>query len=290
MTITVDSLSPAATAAAAVAEPRARFRDLLAAEWTKLWSLRSIHWALAATVLAILAANANAARSDLANYPNYSAEVKNYWFVPYWAMRDAFTNNSAWIVALAAGGIGAIAIVGEYSTGMIRTTFAAVPARRSVLAAKVAVLTGLMLVAGAVMAFGSFWLTQAILSHRHIGISISQPGALRCVIASALFPVVCALIGFGLGALIKHSATTVIATVGVLLLLPNLFNSPDKRWICDLHNLMPIAAWERLAFIGGRQQLFGPYPATITGSWLTYLIWPLVAVLLPLLLVRRRDL
>ncbi|GAB2715097.1 ABC transporter permease [Kitasatospora kifunensis] len=272
-----------------VAAPRARFRDLLACEWTKLWSLRSIRWALLTTVLAVLALSANAARSDCANWPNYPADLRSH-FVPLWSMDDAFPNNSSFILALATGSIGAIAIVGEYSSGMIRTTFAAVPARRAVLAAKVVVLTALMLVAGLVMAFGSFWLSQAILSSQHIGISISQPNALRCVLAAAVFPVVCALVGLGLGALIRHSATTMVMITVVLLLLPILLNSNTHQWVVDLHNATPVAAWQRLIFVLGPDMLGNPglHP-TLTGSVLVFLLWPLIAVLLPILIVRHRD-
>lgn len=272
-----------------VDEPRARFRDLLASEWTKLWSLRSIRWALLTTVLAILAMSANAARSDVSNWPNYPADTRAH-FVPLWSMGDAFPNNSSFILALAAGSIGAIAIVGEYSSGMIRTTFAAVPARRAVLGAKVVVLTALMLAAGLVMAFGSFWISQAILSSQHIGISIGQPNALRCILADAVFPAVCALIGLGLGALIRHSATTMVMVTVVLLLLPTLLNSNLHQWVIDLHNATPVAAWQRLVFVLGPDMLGDPgYHPTLTGSVVAFLLWPLAAVLLPVLTVRHRD-
>ncbi|MGF1426304.1 ABC transporter permease [Kitasatospora sp. LaBMicrA B282] len=290
MTTTMTAAPVTGTAAApGRAEPRPRFRDLLAAEWTKLWSLRSIRWALGGLLLAALLANGNAARSDMANYAHYSQDLKEHYFSPYWVMRDCYTSNAGWITALLAGAIGAIAIVGEYSTGMIRTTFAAVPARRSVLAAKAAVLTALMSAAGLVMSFGSFFLVQAIMSEHHQGVSLSREGVLRCVLASAALPVVCALVGFGLGALIRHSATTMIAVTAVLLLLPNLVNAPDKRWVTDAYNALPIPAWERLAFVGSRAQLGGKYPATIDGSWVALLVWSLAAVVVPLLVVRRRD-
>lgn len=56
------------------------------------------------------------------------------------------------LLALAAGAIGAVSVTGEYGSGLIRTTFTAVPARRSVMAAKAIVLTAVMTVFGAVVA------------------------------------------------------------------------------------------------------------------------------------------
>ncbi|MFJ4916676.1 hypothetical protein [Streptomyces sp. NPDC088726] len=51
------------------AEPGARFRDLLAAEWIKLWSLRSISWAFGVSALVIIAINISAAVADYNNWP-----------------------------------------------------------------------------------------------------------------------------------------------------------------------------------------------------------------------------
>lgn len=158
------------------------------------------------------------------------------------------------------------------------------------LAAKVVVLTALMLAAGLVMAFGSFWLSQAILSSQHIGISISRPNALRCILADAVFPVVCALVGLGRGALIRHSATTMVMVTVVLLLVPTLLNSNLHQWVVDLHNATPVAAWQRLIFILGPDMLGDPaYHPALTGSVVVFLLWPVVSVLLPILIVRHRD-
>ena len=48
-----------------------------------------------------------------------------------------------------------IAVSGEYGTGMIRLTLTATPRRLTVLAAKAAIITGLILVAGAIAVLGS---------------------------------------------------------------------------------------------------------------------------------------
>jgi ABC-2 type transport system permease protein len=274
--------------AVAPPEPRARFRDLLAAERIKLWSLRSTSWVFGLSALAVIGINANAARADYDNWPAYGASIRAA-FVPYWAMRDAFTRPACLVLMLAAGSIGAITIVSEYSTGLIRTTFAAVPARRSVLAAKVTVVAAVSLLFGLVIAATSFGVTQAILSGRHAGLSISYPGALRTVAASALLAPVCALIGMGIGAIIRHSATTIVITIVVLLLLPILIDSPLHRWVNDLHNAMPFPAWERLTF-PGNPAFGGSSLATITGSWIVLALWPLVAVILGAAVVHRRDL
>jgi ABC-2 type transport system permease protein len=62
-------------------------------------------------------------------------------------------------------------------TRLIRTTFVAVPRRRAVLAAKAATAGAVALAAGGVLAFASFFLTQAILPGHHRGLSLAPPGA-----------------------------------------------------------------------------------------------------------------
>lgn len=286
MTSTTTQQTAVSTAVRA-AEPGARFRDLLAAEWIKLWSLRSISWAFGASALVIIAINISAAVADYNNWPTYNEGIRAL-FVPIWAMRDAFTIGACMVLILATGSIGALTIVGEYSTGQIRTTFAAVPARRSVVAAKMAVVTAVMLVYSTVLAGTSFGVTQAILSGRGIGLSLGYPGALRAVAASALLAPVCALVGMGLGTLIRHTATTLVTFTGILLLLPFLLND-RHRWSSAILHALPRSAWERLVQMGDP---FGsaPYPATISGSWIAYAAWPLAAAGIAVAAVRRHDL
>ncbi|MGW9327565.1 ABC transporter permease [Streptomyces sp. EAG2] len=286
MTSTTTQQTRVSTAVRA-AEPGVRFRELLAAEWIKLWSLRSISWAFGVSALVIIAINVSAAVADYNNWPTYNEGIRAL-FVPVWAMRDAFTIGACMVLVLATGSIGALTVVGEYSTGQIRTTFAAVPARRSVVAAKTAIVTAVMLIYGTVVAGTSFGVTQAILSGRDISLSLDHPGALRAVAASALLAPVCALVGMGLGALIRHTAATLVTFTGILLLLPFLLNE-RHRWSSAILHALPRSAWERLVQMSDPFEPV-PYPATVGGSWIVYAAWPLAAAVVAVVAVRRHDL
>ncbi|MCP3817903.1 ABC transporter permease [Streptomyces sp. A3M-1-3] len=273
------------TLAQPVAEPRARLRDLLAAEWIKLWSLRSTPWSFVISALAVIAFNAGAAYDHYRYWPQFGAVHQAEFIRNGLALWDAFTGNAGMVLMLCAGAIGALTVVSEYSTGMIRTTFAAVPARRSVMAAKVVVVTAVTTVFGAVVAAVSFGLTQAILSGRDAGLSISHPGALRLVVASALLAPLSALVGMAVGAVIRHSATTMVAHVVILLLLPMAF-SDDRHWSAVIAHTLPYQAWTRLTQFGDHQ---AAYPWTITGAWIVYAVWALAAAVLAVTSVHRRD-
>ncbi|RLK12309.1 hypothetical protein DER29_5587 [Micromonospora sp. M71_S20] len=266
----------------------ARFRDLLAAEWIKLWSLRSTRWTLPLVHLFVVGVSVNASLADHRNWPAYP-EGRREMFRLYGPVRDAFPEAGYLLLILASATIGALTIVGEHQSGLIRATFAAVPARRAVVAAKAAVLAGVMLVFGTVTAATSFWVSQAILADRGAGWSIGEPGVLRAVAASAVLVPVCALVGMGLGALTRHAAGAVAAATSVLVLVPMAVDSDEHRWIAELYNALPLTAWLRLIEVHPDVLNPDPYPATVTGSWLTLATWSLTATLTAITLTHHRD-
>lgn len=153
----------------------ARFRDLLAAEWIKLWSLRSTRWTLPLVFLFVIGVSVNSSLADHRNWPTYPEERREM-FRLYGPVRDAFPEAGYLLLILASATLGALTIVGEYQSGLIRATFAAVPARRAMVAAKAVVLAGVMLVFGTLTAATAFWASQAILADRGAGWSIGEPG------------------------------------------------------------------------------------------------------------------
>lgn len=271
--------------AASVVEPRARFRDLVASEWLKLWSLRSTGWSLLLSALAVVAFNAGTAWDHYRYWFQYDAEGRADFVKHDMALWDAFTGNAQMVLILCTAAMGAVAVVGEYGSGMIRTTFAAVPARSSVMSAKVLVVAAVQTLFGAVVAAGSFWSTQAILDVRGAGLPITHPGALRIVVASALLAPVCALVGMALGALLRQSAISIVGSVVLLLLLPSVL-SDRRHFTAVLAHATPLHAWRRLVPAGFGEVL---YPWTTGAAWLVYALWALGAAVVTVLAVRRRD-
>lgn len=271
-----------------VPAPPARFGDLVAAEWIKIRSLRSTPWTLALVTLVVIGSAVAAAMADYQNFPGYSPQAQREH--PF-SLHDAFPAAGYMSLMLAAGCIGAVTATSEYGSGLIRTTTVAVPARGAVLAAKAVVTAALWTVVGTVVASGSFAVSQAILSGRDADITLAHSGAVRALAASALLAPVCALIGLGLGFLIRHGATTMVTTTFTLLMLPVFFSS-EKRWSAEIRNLMVDSSWKRLTMDWVPSQADSLVPlhtATIAGSWTVYAVWPLVLVALALVLVRRRD-
>ncbi|WP_405537729.1 ABC transporter permease [Streptomyces sp. NBC_00075] len=271
----------------ATTAPAARFRHLVAAEWTKLWSLRSTALVLAAGALTTFGICVNAARVNadrLARQTELPPEPQ----MVYDPLGAAYVSPAWALLMIVVAAFGASVVFGEYTSGLIRTTFAAVPDRRAVVAAKVAVVTGVMCAVGAAVSGGSFGVTQAILRDHH-GMSLADPGALRAVTASALLVPLCALVGMAVGALIRHAAGAVVAVIGLLLVVPQFFSGERYRWVAETENAMPLTAWTRLVLNPGRDYGLGKYPVTVTEAWCVYGAWAGVAVVVGVLAVSRRD-
>ncbi|MEU9038436.1 ABC transporter permease [Streptomyces sp. NPDC048352] len=261
-----------------------RFADLVRSEWIKMRSLRSTWWTIALISLFVIgsAAVAAIANNKLATPARSGHEPAA--FQPF----TAFPTTGYMTLMLVAGAIGALGAVSEYSTGMIRTTTVAVPARGSVVLAKAVTTAGLWAAVGTLISLGSFLTAQAILNTEQAGVSLTHPGVLRALVASALLAPLCALVGLALGFLLRHGAATMITSTFVLLILPTLF-STSTRWSASVNHSTLMAAWKRLV------QNWGPTPdslafmPTVSGSWLVCALWPLITLTLAVVLVRRRD-
>ncbi|MFE3117412.1 ABC transporter permease [Streptomyces niveus] len=277
-----------ATVTVDVSEPAARFRDLLAAEWLKLWSLRSTVWAYVIGTLVVVGFNVGATYDRYRYWTARNAADRADFIADGIAHQYAYTTNAGTVMMLAAGAIGAVAITGEYGTGLIRTTFAAVPARRSVMAAKAGVLTLVMTGYGAVVAALSFWLSQAILARRDAGVSVGDPGSLRLVVASALLAPVCGLAGMAIGVLLRHGGAAIVTVVVVLLVVPLVF-ADDRHWAAVVDHALPSSAWMRLVDVRYDPGVGIPFPWTVGGAWTVFALWALGAAAVAVFAAPRRD-
>ena len=147
--------------------------------------------------------------------------------------------------------LGALTITSEYSTGMIRTSLTVMPRRGTVYAAKAVVFTAVALVAGLVTSFGSYFIGQAIFATQHLNSTISQPGVLRAVVGGGLFLAVCGLLSYGIGALLRHTAAAITASVALLFVLFVLSGFLPSSWAVHVDKWIPFnaggAIWESLS-------------------------------------------
>jgi ABC-2 type transport system permease protein len=179
--------------------------------------------------------------------------------------------------------LGVLAFSTEYSTGLIRTTFAAVPRRRAVLAAKATVVGALTLVVGELVAFASFALVQAVLSGKHLSVSLSHPGVAGAVLATGLLLFVVATMGLGLGAIVRHTAGGIAALVG-LIFLPAILGLLPAPWGGRVGRFTLLDAARQVTALHPATNLFAP-----AASLLILLAWPALTLLVAAVAITRRD-
>jgi ABC-type transport system involved in multi-copper enzyme maturation permease subunit len=175
-----------------------RFSHAARMEWIKLRSLRSMWVTLALTVAGAMAI----ATAVGANTKDASADLTN----------NALAGVSLGLLAI--GVLGVLVMTGEYSSGTIRSTLAAVPNRGLLLAAKAAVFGVAALAVGEAAAFIAFFAGGAALPGRVPAPTLGQPGVLRAVALSGAGICLVGLLGLGLGAIIRHTGPAVAVLVG----------------------------------------------------------------------------
>ena len=208
-------------------------RRILRSEWTKFWSVRSPRWTL--LVASVLTVGLGALFSGLrsSHYSSMSAhELATF--------NPTGTSLSGIALAeLAIGVLGILVITGEYATGMIRSSLTVVPKRLPVLWSKVgiaaAVSFGVMLAAS----FGAFFLGQSLLSAHGLSTTLGAPGVFRSVVGAALSVSVLAVLGVGLGAVLRNTAAAISTFVAMLFVLPPLLDLLPGSVSTDITPYLP---------------------------------------------------
>jgi hypothetical protein len=174
-------------------------------EWIKLRSVRSTWWLAIAAVLSMAAAGGGVGLGYRSHTPVATAAQ--------------ILNNSlggAIAAQLFLGALGVLVMTGEYGTGMIRSTLAAVPRRGIVLAAKVAVGGGAALTIGLVASFAGYLSGQFAIRGTAIpAASLGDPAILRAVLLTGVYLGATALIGVGIGTMVRHSGAAIGTLFGL---------------------------------------------------------------------------
>lgn len=191
------------------------FRDALHAEWTKLRTVPSTAWLLATAIVITVAGSAITASVVQCSSKTCGADP---------------VKNSLTGVMLGQAAIAVLAVMvvsGEYSSGMIRTSLAAVPRRTTMLAAKASVLTGAVLVTAAVAVLGSVLAGQYFTpgngftaAHGFLPVTLAHAPVVRAAAGSVLYLGLIALLSIGLAAAVRDSAAAITVVLGLLYVLP----------------------------------------------------------------------
>ena len=261
--------------------PRGRVTQLrvLRSEWTKLWSLRSTRYSLLAAFVAMGGLGPLVAAVQMGRWTHLDPHER----LTYTSLEPAV---GGWHLAqLAIGVLGVLVISGEYSTGMIRSSFMAAPKRLPVLWAKIAVFASVSFALMLVATFVSFFAVQAIVTQRHLQHSLSDPGALRVVFGAALFLMVLGVLCVALGALIRNTAGGIALFVFLLFVLPGITAILPSSVADNITPYLPLNAGTTVA----SAHFDSTHHLSTWGGFALFAGYAAVAVVLAAIGLRRRD-
>ena len=250
--------------------------QVIRSEWIKLRTVRSSWFVLGATLLGIAGIGLLVAYFTNAGWSTMSASAR----ADFSPINQSLLGVN--LAELMVGALGVLAATREYGSGMIRATFAAVPRRLPVLVAKAAVLAGATFVVCLVAVLIAFLGGQALFGSH--GISLSHPDAVRAVFGSTLYLTVVAVLGTGLGFLIRSTAAGIATLLAVLLVLPIIVAALPGSTAEAVGRYLPSTAGRAVFTMNAGHAMLSPWPGF--GIFLLYAVLVMAAAALAL---RRRD-
>ncbi|MER6979902.1 ABC transporter permease [Streptomyces carpinensis] len=251
--------------------------QVIRSEWTKIRSVASTVWTLSLAVVVTVALGTLISALSKNEFGDMPPQERLSFDPTLLSFAGMTLGQLAMIV------FGVLVVSNEYSTGMIRTSLAAVPRRAAFLASKVAVATGLALVVGMATSFATFFLGQAMLGS--LGTSLGAPGVLRAVIGGGLYMTLIAMFSMGVAAMLRSPMLSLGILMPFFFLISNILGnvSVTKK----VGRFLPDQAGSRIMEVIPRVRDDTPY-----GPWGglgIMALWVIAALAGGYALLRKRD-
>ncbi|MFJ2651137.1 ABC transporter permease [Streptomyces sp. NPDC087420] len=219
VTETETETAPASAPASAkpeTADHRVTGTRVLRSEWAKLRSLRSTWITLGLTLVILISFALIFAFSYAPGEQGPASDISD---------GVAVALGGVGFAQLTLGVLGVLVMAGEYSTGMIRSTLSAVPARLPVLWSKIAGFGALALVVSTVAVFAAFLSVQGVIGDTDLAVGLTDAGVVRSLLGAGFSLALVGVLGVATGAVLRSVAGGIGLLVGLLMLLP---------FFCDL--------------------------------------------------------
>ncbi|MFE7609934.1 ABC transporter permease [Streptomyces celluloflavus] len=251
--------------------------QVLRSEWTKIRSVRSTVWTLGTAVVITVALGVLLCLLAKSDFGSLAAKDQ----IVFDPTNASFAGMGLGQLAMIVFGV--LVVSNEYSTGMIRTSLAAVPQRGTFLACKVAVATALVCVVGMATSFAAFFAGQAVLGgHRA---HLDDPNVLRAVIGGGLYMTLIALFSMGVATMLRSPLLSLGILMPFFFLISSILgNVPATR---KIGRYLPDQAGQKIMQVVPRVNdhvTYGPW-----GGLAIMVGWVLAALLGGFVLLQRRD-
>lgn len=274
--------------------PRARtttgqgtsFGRALVAEYRKFSTVPSSLVLLLTTLVVMVGIGALAAwgigsmTESMANDPEAAAAMGG----DPTGMADSIASSGIMLAQLIVGSLAVLVMSSEFTTGMARATFAAVPKRFPVVLAKAVLVAVMAVVVTVVSTLISALVITPILSSYSMEQDLASEAFQRNLWFGAAYVAVVALLGMALGGLLRNSAGAIVTLVGIIFVLPMVLSFFANDFISDAKRFLPDAAYANLIATVSPDGGLEHWQAGLTLG-----LWALIPLLATLFVIQRRD-
>ncbi|MYX39897.1 ABC transporter permease subunit, partial [Streptomyces sp. SID89] len=251
--------------------------QVIRSEWTKIRSVASTVWTLSLAVVVTIALGMLISALSKNEFGTMGPRERLSFDPTFVSFAGMTLGQLAMIV------FGVLVVSNEYSTGMIRTSLAAVPRRGAFLASKVAVATGLALLVGMATAFAAFFLGQAMLGPQ-LRTTLDAPGVLRAVVGGGLYMTLIAVFSMGVAVMLRSPMLSLGVLMPFFFLVSNILANVSATR--KIGQYLPDQAGSRIMRVlprVGDDTPYGPW-----GGLGIMVLWVLAALAGGYALLRRR--
>lgn len=277
-------------------DARVTFGGILRSEWIKLVTLRSTVWCY--VILVVLTVGFGALVAALISSPGdeqFAVPATPEAIQATWLMVSTAGIGFAQLVIAV---LGSMVITGEYGTGMIRSTFAAVPRRLPALVGKVLVFGVVSFVVALVALLVTALAVVPILGANDLVVDLADPEIWRGLVGAAGFVALIGLLALGIGTIIRNTAGAIAATLGLLLVLPTVLQIVSgltrAEWVLNATAFLPSSAGSQISAYPTEPVETPPdvLVALTLEPWqalVVLLAWVVVPLVVGAVLLKRRD-
>ncbi|MER5179895.1 ABC transporter permease [Streptomyces sp. NPDC002896] len=251
--------------------------QVVRSEWTKIRSVSSTVWTLGLAAVVTIALGTLISILSRREFDSLGAREQLSFDPTFVSFAGMSLGQLAMIV------FGVLVVSNEYSTGMIRTSLAAVPQRGTFLFGKIAVATLLAFVVGLATSFVAFFLGQAMLGTH--AASISDPDVLRAVIGGGLYMTLIAMFSMGVAAMLRGPMLSLGILMPFFFLISNILGNVSATE--KVGRYLPDQAGSKIMQVVtpfGDDTPYGPW-----GGLVIMVLWVVAALVGGYVVIKKRD-
>ncbi|MBT2597319.1 ABC transporter permease [Arthrobacter sp. ISL-72] len=266
--------------------PGPSFLRVLNSEFIKFRTLLSTLILLGSTMLVMVGFGALAAwstgqfREQMASDPEAAAQMA----AQGGDIAVSAPTSGIAFAQLILGSLGVLLMSSEFTTGMARSTFAAVPKRIPAFVAKFVVVVVVSFVLTGVSTLLAGLVSVPILDNYNLSLDLTSSQSVKLLLVNSLYVAAVASIGMSLGSIIRNSAGGIMSLVGLFFVAPIAFQLipgdffEEARKYLPGNTVTPLTAVEHL---DGNLEVW--QAALVLGAWVV------VPAVLAMILLKKRD-